>query len=260
MRYALKVFYDGEGFFGSQIQQEKRTVEGEFKKALVKLKIKYREFSSAGRTDKGVSALSNVFALTTDSNLIKPRVINSYLPDDIRITASCKVKSTFNPRHAQERIYKYFLLDEGYNLTALREAATSFKGTKSFHNFSHTDRRSPIRRINFINVEKRGEMLILTISGESFLWQMVRRIITALKMAGKGEISKSDLMRYFEPEFERKIKPSIANSLVLWEVRYDFDFKEDAYSVKRLSKEIGKRIERLKTDACVWSEALTDLK
>jgi hypothetical protein len=43
-------------------------------------------------------------------------------------------------------------------------------------------------------------------------------------------------------------------------VRYDFDFKEDAYSVNRLSKEIGKRIERLKTDACVWSEALKDLK
>ena len=112
-RYAIKVCYEGRGFSGSQRQPALRTVEGEFLSALDGLKINYTDFKAAGRTDRGVSALGNVFALTTESGLISPRIINSELPLDIRVLAVKTVVSGFNPRFAVERVYKYFLPDGG---------------------------------------------------------------------------------------------------------------------------------------------------
>lgn len=258
MRYALKVYYDGRGFSGSQRQPEKRTVEGEFLAALEKLGIDHRGFKTAGRTDRRVSALGNVFALSTYSRLIKPRILNSELPRDIKVLAAQEVGEGFNPRHARERIYRYFLLNEGYDLVKMKKAAGMFIGQRSFHNFSSTDYRSPIRKINYIDIEKKGEALVLTFSGESFLWQMVRRMVTALKMASKGELSPHDLEVYLAPDYRKKVPPSNAENLVLWDVKYDFKFKYEEYSKKRLVKELEKTLIGFKTKAAVCSEVLKE--
>lgn len=85
-RYALKVYYDGSNFFGSQRQPNQRTVEGELLSAFKKLGAKIEKFQSAGRTDKGVSAFGNVFAVTTQFEL-KARALNSFLPGDVRVLA-----------------------------------------------------------------------------------------------------------------------------------------------------------------------------
>ena len=152
MRYAIKVFYDGRAFHGSQIQTNVRTVEGDFLTALSKLNIDFDDFTAAGRTDKGVSAICNVFSLTTDSDLIKPRILNAHLPSDIRVLGVKKVDDSFSPRkEAKERIYKYFLSDENYDLENIRKAAGFFVGEHSFHNFAILDDKNPIRRLNNIN-------------------------------------------------------------------------------------------------------------
>ncbi|MFQ5801090.1 MAG: tRNA pseudouridine(38-40) synthase TruA [Candidatus Hydrothermarchaeales archaeon] len=258
MRYALKVYYDGIGFSGSQRQPEKRTVEGEFLAALERLGIDHKGFKTAGRTDKGVSALGNVFALSTYSKLIKPRILNSVLPKDIKVLAAQEVEGGFNPRHAKERRYRYFLLNEGYDLATMKKAAKVFIGQRSFHNFSSTDYRSPIRKINYIDVEKKDEALVLTFSGESFLWQMVRRIVTALKMAGRGELSIQELESYFDPDHRKKVPPSNAENLVLWDVRYNFPFKHEEYSLKKLKKELKEMWAKHKTKAAICSEVLKE--
>jgi tRNA pseudouridine38-40 synthase len=260
MRYALLVYYDGRRFAGSQRQPKERTVEGELIAALEALKIDYSGFKSAGRTDKGVCALGNVFAITTYSKLIKSRVINAALSKDVRVLAVRKVKEDFNPRHAQERVYTYFLFDEGYDLTKMKDTAKTFKGRKSFHNFSTTDYRNPIRKIDNVNIQREKDVILIMVSGESFLWQMVRRIVTALKMAGRGELTAGELKKYFDPDYKKKIPPSAAKNLVLWEVKYDFEFKDEGYSKEKLIKELEESWKNTKTEAVILEGVLRKMK
>jgi tRNA pseudouridine38-40 synthase len=258
-RYALRISYRGEGFSGSQRQPDERTVEGEFLNALGSLKIDFSDFKAAGRTDRGVSALGNVFAITTDSGLIEPRIANSALPGDIRVLAAQQVALDFNPRHAVERVYKHFLADVGYDTGEMKQAAMEFIGEKSFHNFSQADDRNPVRRINGIAIEKKGEVLVLTISGESFLWQMVRRMTTALKMAGRGEISAADLRDLLNRQTEKKISPSAPENLVLWDTRYSFNFNPEEYSRTLIEAILKDRLEQINIQKAISTEALNEI-
>lgn len=256
MRYALKVYYDGKGFSGSQIQPGRRTVEGELLGALKKLDPGAKNFKSAGRTDRGVSALGNVFAITTKAEL-RARAVNSFLPGDIRVLAIREVGKDFHPRYeAIERVYKYFLFDEGYDRERLEEAAGIFKGEHSFHNFCILEKRNPVRRIKDIGVEKVGGFFILSFYGESFLWQQVRRLVTAFKMIGKGDLTIEEAERYLDPEVKEKMPPAGAEGLVLWDVRYPFDFEYEDYTLRRFQKEIFRRWREQERRALIMKEML----
>ncbi len=260
MRFALRIYYDGRGFRGSQRQHAARTVEGEFLKALSSLDIDYTGFKAAGRTDKGVSALGNVFAFSTSSKLIKPRILNSALPSDIRVLAVKKVESDFNPRHALERLYKYFLLDEGFNLDEMRRAASAFAGTHSFHNFSATDYRSPVRTVRRVDVERVEDILVLAFTGKSFLWQMVRRMVTAMKLAGSGMLSISALDQRLKPDVHMKVPPSAPENLALMSVKYDFEFTGERYSNKRLEAGLEERLREIKVEEAALQEIIRGLR
>lgn len=241
MKQALKVYYDGRNFFGSQRQPDKRTVEGELLKVLGNIGAGVTDFKSACRTDKGVSALGNVFSFNCNSKPI-PGAINSKLPGDIRVLAAREVNDTFNPRYgAMGKTYKYFLYDEEYSTCNIKKAAKEFKGEHSFHNFAILEGRNPMRNITDIEVEKADNFFIFTISGESFLWQMIRRIISALKMVGDGQMISSDIGRLLEPECQNKIPPAPPENLVLWKIKYPFEFEHDKYSAEHLQKDILKR-------------------
>ncbi len=261
MRYAVKLYYDGGGFHGSQVQPDVRTVEGEFLKALTTLKIEFKDFQAAGRTDRGVSALCNVFAFTTDSELIKPRILNAQLPNDIRVLGVKSVSDGFNPRReAIERVYKYFLFSNGYDLESIERGMRLFEGEHSFHNFAVLDGKNPVRKIINCDLTRKGEILILTFCGESFLWQMIRRMVTALKLIGKGEMEVEELVGYFDPEFERKVAPSEAECLILWEVKYGFEFEEEEYSKDNLVSQLSSRDKELKKTLTMNEEMLKMIK
>ncbi len=233
MRYALKVFYDGRNFYGSQVQPNKRTVEGELLKALIAMGTRPERFQAAGRTDRGVSALGNVYSVSTEIPL-RARALNSRLPHDIRVLATERVHEDFKPRkEALERVYKYFLSAEGLDKDAMRRSAKLMEGERSFHNFCKVSDRSTVRRLNRLEIEDKGAFLVLTFSGDSFLWQMARRLANALRMVGTGELSTEQLQRYFKPDFQGAIPPAPAENLVLWDVRYGFDFEADEYSRRR---------------------------
>lgn len=257
MRQALKVYYDGKNFFGSQRQPDKRTVEGELLKVLRKLKIGVKDFKCACRTERGVSALGNVFASTCDLKPI-PGAINSKLPRDIRVLAAREVDDKFNPRYrALGRTYKYFLYDEGYSISRIKKAAKAFKGEHSFHNFAILEGRNPIRNIRDIEVKKANSFFIFTILGESFLWQMIRRMASVFKMAGDGQMTLGDIERLLSLEYQNKIPPSPPENLVLWAVEYPFEFEHEGYSAKKLRKDILKRQMEAKREALI-SELLLE--
>lgn len=256
----MKVFYDGRNFHGSQVQPDDRTVEGELFRALAELRVGAVRFQAAGRTDSGVSALGNVFAISTKERL-RVRELNAHLPLDIRVLAATIVHGDFKPRkEALERIYKYFLPARGLDVKAMRRAAKMFEGEKNFHNFSKASERSPLRKLNSIRLEKMGDFLVLTCAGESFLWQMVRRIANALRMIGAGELAERDLQRHFESSSVAKVPPAPPEGLILWDVRYAFSFKLDEYTLKDLLEGLIARRRALSRESVIIDAIAKELR
>ena len=248
MRFAAKVYYDGSAFYGSQRQPEKRTVEGELLRALSTFG-EVENFKSAGRTDRGVSALGNVFAFDMEKKP-EPRAINAYLSRDIRVLAVREVPESFHPRYdALHRTYKYFLYDEGFDLEAIKKACRILEGEHSFHNFTRAREKNYTRRLLEVAADKKGEVIVLTFKGESFLWEMVRRLTSAVAMVGRGELTLEELEEALQPEVERKFSASPPEFLVLWEVAYEFEFEHEEYSTAKLASTLEERFKKLYTSA-----------
>ncbi len=192
MRLALKFGYDGTRFHGYQRQRGLRTVEGEVLRALGELgafrDLRSARFASASRTDAGVSAVGNVVALDTDfrtPGLV--RALNSRL-EDIWFWAFAEAPPSFNPRHALQRWYRYYLpRDDGLDLRRMRDAARLLEGRHDFRAFSRA-RGDTIRVLTSVAITPSGPWILLDFRGEAFLWNMVRRLVSALEKVGRGQL------------------------------------------------------------------------
>ncbi|MBN2110259.1 MAG: tRNA pseudouridine(38-40) synthase TruA [Methanosarcinaceae archaeon] len=246
MRVALKIAYVGTGYHGSQIQPDVGTIEGELFRALTELGIienpKDAGYSSAGRTDAGVHAREMVIAFDTDKpNLAIPRVINSRLPNVIWAWARAEVPDDFDPRRwATSRRYRYVMSREQYDISRIRSASKILLGTHDFINFCIREGdQSTTRTIEKIDVRVSGTLTKIDIQADSFLWNMVRRIVTALTMVGSGVRDEEWLQQMLEPElYEEGLECAPAYGLTLMEVTYPqpIDWCEDAYSIRRANE------------------------
>ncbi|WP_461866982.1 tRNA pseudouridine(38-40) synthase TruA [Thermococcus sp.] len=251
MRVALRIAYDGSKFYGFQRQPDVKTVEGELINALNKLGIigspREAQFQGASRTDRGVSAFFNVVAFnTTNLKLIQPRILNHHLYD-MWVLGIAEVPEDFHPRfHAEGKTYRYYLPDEGFDFNAMKDCGRLFLGKHNFSNFARLEKgKNPVRRITHLEILKQEDILVIEVSGESFLWEMVRRMVMALKLCGLGLLGKDDIKNMLEVTTERKIPPAPAENLVLWEIKYEnVKFKIDEYSVEKAKKEFFERFSR----------------
>jgi tRNA pseudouridine38-40 synthase len=267
MRVALKLAYIGTEFHGSQIQPNVTTVEGEFFEALRNIGIiespKSANYTFAGRTDAGVHALGQVVAFDTEKpNLAIPRVINSELPPTIWAWAHAQVPFDFDARRdAVSRHYRYVMSGAGYDISRVREASKLLLGTHDFENFARTEgEKSTVRTIESINARVDGGLIKIDVIGNSFLWNMVRKIVTALSMIGKGLRDKDWLLQMLNPEiYEEGIEPAPAYGLTLLKVNYKdtIEWIEDDYSIKRASEQNQKFILRHRVMAEVMQELIT---
>ncbi len=248
MRVALKIAYVGTGYHGSQIQPDVATIEGELFNALKQLDIikdqKTSRFSSSGRTDAGVHAREQVVAFDTDKqNLAIPRVINSRLPNSIWVWAHAVVTDDFDPRRkAVSRKYRYIMSGEQYDISRIRAASKILLGEHDFANFcTKEDNKATTRNVERIDVRVNGTLTKIDIQANSFLWNMVRKIVTALTMVGSGVRDEDWLVQMLEPEFyEEGIEPSPAYGLTLMEVEYPdpIDWCKDAYAIRRANEHV----------------------
>ncbi|MDF1531560.1 MAG: tRNA pseudouridine(38-40) synthase TruA [ANME-2 cluster archaeon] len=246
MRIALKIAYIGTEFYGYQVQPRVPTVEGELFRALKELDIiktpKSARYIGSGRTDTGVHALEQVIAFDTDNpKLAIPRVINSVLPPSIWVWSRAEVPDDFDPRRqAISREYRYFMCGECFNIPLMRKASRVLKGTHDFSNFAAIEgEKNPVRTVELIDIRLDGRFIALDIKANSFLWHMVRKIVTALRMVGNEARDVEWLDRMLHPEeFEEGLEPAPAYGLFLKKVGYDIDVNwvDDAYS-KRLPAE-----------------------
>ncbi|MBP2029941.1 tRNA pseudouridine38-40 synthase [Methanohalophilus levihalophilus] len=248
MRVALKIAYIGSAYHGLQIQPNVPTIEGKLFEALKELEVidnpASANFVSSGRTDSGVNAMGQVVAFDTDKpNLAIPRVINSKLPNDIWAWAHAEVPDDFHPRrYARRRTYRYIVPVDDHDISLIRSASRILLGTHDFANFCvNEEGRSTIRTIEKIDVRLTGNLLKIDVEANSFLWKMVRKIVTSLMLVGSGERDTEWLEQMIQPEiFEEGLEPSAPYGLILLDVNYgkSVDWITDGYAVKRSGEKV----------------------
>lgn len=260
MKVALKIAYLGTDFYGSQAQPGLRTVESELRKGLeevgaIKPKTK---IAMSGRTDAGVHALCQVVAFeAADTRLTAPRIVNSKLPKDLWAYSRADVSDDFDPRRdPTSREYRYMLYAPDVIERRIKEFSGRFLGTHDFTNFSSIEPgKYPVRTVKKIDVTKRGDFYIIDIEADSFLWNMVRKIVTALRLVGENKRPNDWIERMFDPTYDEGIPPAPAAGLYLAKVNYEgIAFEEEEYSRQRAYQRLLNGFEWHYTMAEVYSE------
>ena len=210
---AFKFLYIGKNYEGLVVQQSTtNTIEEKIFKAFISSKfIKCQNscnFSRCGRTDKGVSAFGNVFDIQVrDCSLIPGivKILNSLLPQDIRILAYKEVDYTFDSRFScLFREYKYFFMLQNMDIELIKKACIKLVGDHYFYNFCKIDKSkfdtNYNRRIyefkivkcdglfpNIKNVSNNSnffDMYYFQIKGSAFLWHQIRCIVGIIFLIG----------------------------------------------------------------------------
>lgn len=209
-RIKLVTAYDGTNYHGSQIQNNGETIEGVLKAELSSLLKEEINLIGASRTDAGVHARGNVYVFDTESRIPPEKftyALNARLPEDIRIQDSAEVPPDFHPRHQDTvKTYEYRVLNrrlplpeyrlyahftyEDLNVDKMNEACKYFLGEHDFAAFcaAGSQTESTVREIYDLHVEKSGDLLIISVTGNGFLYNMVRIIAGTLLKVGSGHI------------------------------------------------------------------------
>ncbi len=243
--FLARLFYFGTGFHGSQYQPGLRTVQGELISAITRWSGESHDTTTvrlSGRTDRGVHSVGQVVMINTESPL-SVSGINKYLPPDISLWASRRVCSDFNPRRdVLGRYYRYYLpLDNNFDLLVMKQAAQLLIGSHDFRFLSKRDGVRPTRTtILNISLKKIDKSLMIEVFGTSFLWKLVRNIVSLLALVGLHEITLTDISKIVNVQCRLKsgIKPAPPESLFLMESLVPFRFNPDKYGVRRTRKAI----------------------
>ena len=233
MYVALKFAYDGRKFNGYARQPQQKTVEGEIIKALIKNGFvedtTESNFRSASRTDKGVSALGNVVAFETDSS---KKNIFQMLKNDLQhitVYGFKNVAPNFIPRHAKQRRYRYYLKNKNIDFDNFIAAASSFAGEYDFSNFAKLEEfKDPVRTIDNIIINSQDDFVIIDFYAQTFLWNQIRRMVSAIQKIVTGKIEKEQVIEALH-NTNKKVDFGLAPAepLILIDIIYDFDFEFD---------------------------------
>lgn len=243
-RIKLTIAYDGTNYCGWQVQPNGITVEEVVNKALKKLTGEDIQVIGASRTDSGVHALGNVAVFDTHTTIPPERIsyaLNQRLPEDIVIVKSEEVAEDFHPRYCDcSKTYEYHILNTripiptkrltnyfvSYDLDVekMRKAAGYLIGEHDFVSFCNvrTDVEDTVRTVTELEILKGGEEITIRISGNGFLYNMVRIIVGTLIRVGRGFYEPEKVKEILEAK-DRKAAGVTAppHGLILAEIRYE---------------------------------------
>lgn len=231
MYWALKLFYDGTAFHGSQIQPNLRTVQGELIRVLKTLKYLNGPVKLCCRTDAGVSALSQIVI----ADFIKKPIIgeiNSKLPKDMLVWAYAELPKEFSIKKLIEwKLYRYYLpILENVNLDKMIEASELIKGRKELGGLSKSGRGGLIDEIKIV---QHDNVLIMDFKGRYFSWNLIRRSVTALYMIGTGKLTINQFISILN-DHKLGIHPAPAWGLILLDIGCKINFITDQRALYRL--------------------------
>lgn len=243
-RIKCTIAYDGTHFAGYQIQQQKRTVQGELEHALSIIhKGQFVRVYASGRTDATVHAYGQVIHFDTSLAIPDekwPKALNALLPDDVIVKEASEVPSSFHARFSvKKKEYRYrvwigeknvFLRHYVYyypyklHVTAMNEALRYVIGTHDFTSFcsAKTEIDDKVRTIYEAEVIQEGEELIFRLVGNGFLYNMVRIIVGTVLEVGRGERRAEEMKTILQQKNRSAAgKTAPGHGLYLWHVSYD---------------------------------------
>lgn len=243
-RVKLVVAYDGTNYHGWQVQDNGITIEEVLNRTISELVQEDIKVIGASRTDAGVHACGNVAVFDTESRIPGDKfsfALNQRLPEDIRIQESCEVDADFHPRYADTvKTYEYNILNRRFELPSKRlyaafcyypmdiermnQAAAYLVGEHDFKSFCSAGAQvqTTVRTLYAVNVTKEDDMVHIRITGNGFLYNMVRIIAGTLMQVGTGLMEPEQVKEILEARDRSKAGPTaVAKGLTLVEIRYE---------------------------------------
>ncbi len=243
--YKLIIAYDGSRYYGWEHQPNTElTIQGKLEQVLFRMVDEPVEVIGAGRTDAGVHARAMVANVRLDTELSQEEIfdyMNRYLPDDIAVCQVKRASERFHSRYnALGKTYCYtcymgavkpvfdrkyvYVLDQQPDVERMKEAAVYLMGTHDFASFCSNPRmkKSTVRKVDRIEIQKQGDYLRLTYHGTGFLQHMVRILTGTLLEVGYG-IRTPESMEELLDARKRALAgfTAPARGLCLMEVDYD---------------------------------------
>ena len=191
----LTISYDGRQFHGWQIQQNAYTVQEAFQTALTKIIGEGFDLKGCSRTDTGVHANMYCISLKTTHPIPPERLkaaLNRWLP--LSVAWNSEVRSPFLEGYALH--YRY-PLDE----KLLNDAAQAYVGKHDFTSFCTLDNREQgdlARTVKAFSVTREGDMVIMKVEADGFLYNMVRIMVGTLLRVAQGKFRPNQIPEIIE--------------------------------------------------------------
>ena len=239
----LDICYDGTRYKGWQrLAGEDNTIQGKLEQTLSRILGETVEVSGSGRTDAGAHALGQVANFHCHSAMSCGEILSQlrrYLPEDIGIYSCQEVPDRFHARlNAKRKTYRYrvwnsdspCVFDRKYvynrpeelDVDAMRRAAAHFLGEHDFSAFcaNRNFKKSTMRRIDSFTIERTGEEIHFTVTGNGFLYNMVRIMVGTLLEVGMRERNGDSIPLLFGEKREKAGVLVPAQGLCLMGVEY----------------------------------------
>ena len=241
----LVIEYDGKEFHGWQKQPNKLNIQGTIEKAIEQITGEEIELMASGRTDSGVHALGQVANFKTNSNIPIEKfavAINSNLKKSILVKSAEEVDERFHSRlSCKRKTYRYIIhnskigtaiyrnlethIGMKLNVDKMKEAIHYFEGEHDFKAFkaSGTSSKSSVRTIYKAEIiEKENDRIWIELTGNGFLYNMVRIIAGTLVEVGLGNIEPEEIATIIKEKDRAKAGKTLPpQGLYLVKVEYE---------------------------------------
>ncbi len=219
-RVKMVVAYDGTNYSGWQLQKNAVTIEQKLNEALFDLLGEEIQVIGASRTDAGVHSLGNVCVFDTNTRMPAEKIcyaLNTRLPEDIVVQSSCEVEADFHPRAGKSsKTYEYRILNREFrdptrrlntyfyhydlDVEAMQKAAAFLEGEHDFKSFCsvHAQVETTVRTIYRCTVERDEDIIRIRVTGNGFLYNMVRIIAGTLIEVGAGKRKPEEIIEMLE--------------------------------------------------------------
>ena len=241
-RIKLTLEYDGTGYYGWQKQPTLPTIQQTLEETASRIAKNPIRIIGAGRTDAGVHAKGQVAHFDTDSPMhasMWQRALNRLLPSDITVIKAEEVTEKFHARYsAISKCYQYTILNRPFssplhrhqswnlytplNLSKMQQGARTLLGTHDFKPFcatACTAQRTTLT-LKRLDIQKKGEFILVTFEAQSFLMHMVRNLVGCLVALGQGRLTPKELTAILQGSRLLQNRTAPPHGLCLIKVKY----------------------------------------
>lgn len=254
----MTVAYDGTSYIGWQRQPASQgiSIQQRLEEAVSFVLGHPVTIHGAGRTDAGVHAIGQItnFSCTKPLPIEKmAKVINNLLPPDIRVMEAVEVAHSFHARFTPHTKRYRYLLEQGcrcspfaahyswqvpgpLNLNAMRQSAQVLLGEHDFryYTLSGVSTKNFVRKIYHLDIytpnqpqcplfpwQELRAPLVIDVTGNGFLYKMVRLIVCRLVAVGQGRLPDQAISAFLHGELKENIPPAPSQGLFLEKIWYE---------------------------------------